>query len=109
MTKKQTFNRFETAYKMGLLNEGTFALMDRFIDAVTRLEGGQFNYWIAFLETEKFRTRDFTSDKTLGNDKEAYQAIQFMAILTHPCQVCAENTEAWHTRSGFCPHRKEKA
>lgn len=31
---------------------------------------------------------------------------ELAAILTHPCQQCAEDPEAWHTRQAFCQHRK---
>ncbi len=31
---------------------------------------------------------------------------EIAAILSHPCQQCAEDPNAWHTRSGFCEHRK---
>jgi hypothetical protein len=50
---------------------------------------------------------DFKLKHTLAGD-EAYKAIQVMAILDHPCQKCAEDPNAWHTRYGFCEHKKEK-
>jgi hypothetical protein len=108
MTKKELFNRFETAYKMGLLTPEIFQLMDRWTDAFMRLEGGQFNYFMDAMIQERERTDRFAMHKTLANDRDGYKVIQLMAILTHHCQACAEDTEAWHTRAGFCQHRKEK-
>jgi hypothetical protein len=49
---------------------------------------------------------DFKLGCTLAGD-EAYKAIQAMAILDHPCQKCAEDPNAWHTRPGFCTHKKK--
>jgi hypothetical protein len=50
---------------------------------------------------------DFKLQNTLGAD-EAYKAIEAMAILDHPCQKCAEDHNAWHTRYGFCEHKEKK-
>ncbi len=108
LTKKQLFARFETAYQMNLLEPEVFQLMERQLDAVMRMECGfQFNYWVDFLEAEKKRLNNFSSDKVLANDHIGYKGIQLMAILTHPCQKCAEDTEAWHTRTAFCNHKDE--
>jgi len=105
LTKENLFKRFETAYKMGLLNPEVFNLMERQIDAVMRLEGGQFHYWVDFLEAEKRRTENFAGHKVLAGDVMGYKAIQLMAILTHQCQKCAEDPKAWHTRAAFCEHK----
>ena len=37
------------------------------------------------------------------NDR-AYDVFRLACILDHPCQKCAENEKAWHTRYGFCEH-----
>lgn len=105
---KKLKNRFETAHKMGLLTPEVFQLMERWLDGVMRLEGGQYHYWVDLMEQEKIRTNDFSGSKTLANDRDGYKAIQFMAILTHPCQKCAEDPNAWHTRRAFCNHGKTK-
>jgi hypothetical protein len=47
------------------------------------------------------------SKKKLAGDTEAYNSIQLLACLAHPCQICAEDKDAWHTRWGFCPHREK--
>src|SRR5438552_358424 len=101
LTRQQLFARFETAYKMGLLSPEIFTLMERWCDAVHRLQGGQFDYFIAAMDAEAERTDRFSHYKTLANDTLGYQVIQLLAILTHPCQVCSTDTEAWHTRSGW--------
>lgn len=108
MTKKEFLERMANAYDMGLINDKSIAIVYRWLDAVMRLEGGQFNYWVDFLEAEKFRTENFAGHKILANDKEGYQAIQLSAILKHPCQKCAVDPQAWHTRFAFCNHKEEK-
>jgi hypothetical protein len=44
--------------------------------------------------------------KTLANDP-AYKALEAACVFDHPCQQCAEDKSAWHTRYGFCDHKKE--
>jgi len=50
-----------------------------------------------------------TMDKTrlLANDG-AYDAVALAAIFNHPCQRCAEDPNAWHTRAAFCEHQKSR-
>ena len=43
---------------------------------------------------------------TLANDGPGYAAVEFMAILTHHCQLCATDPHSWWTRPGFCSHRR---
>lgn len=42
-----------------------------------------------------------------ANDRIGYGLIRLAAVLAHPCQQCAEDPGAWHTRSAFCPHREK--
>lgn len=105
MTKQQFLDRVATAWDMGLCEKPILRLVDDWMDAVMRLEGGQLRYWAGFLRDENNRTDGFDSSKTLANDKTAYAAIQLLAILTHPCQKCATDPTAWHTRAGFCNHK----
>ena len=95
------------AWDLKLINEKSIAILYRWIDAIMRLEGGQIHYWVDFLEAEKSRTLNFAGYKTLANDKEGYEAVHFTAILQHPCQKCAIDPEAWHTRFAFCNHKDE--
>jgi hypothetical protein len=52
-------------------------------------------------------TASLDSKKSLANDS-AYKAVQMACILDHPCQHCAEDKAAWHTRYAFCDHKKLK-
>lgn len=74
-------------------------------DAIHRLQGGQLSEFVEHLKEEKERTQDFSSYCSLANDTLGYDCIRVMAVLTHHCQLCAENKDAWHTRSGFCEHK----
>jgi len=49
-----------------------------------------------------------TTSENFGNlaADPAYKTVQLASILTHPCQLCAEDTGAWHTRYAFCKHEK---
>lgn len=111
MTKKEFLNRCETAYDMGLTKDLTLNLMQDWCDAIMRYEAArgstdnQFKYWEEFLVKERERTGNFANDCVLANDVEGYKIIQLTALLAHPCQKCAEDTDAWHTRSGWCSHK----
>jgi hypothetical protein len=76
-------------------------------DFVMRLEGGQMDMVVSFLEQEKERCEHWYSKK-LANDYEGYKVIELTSLLAHPCQKCATAREAWHTRPGFCGHLGEK-
>lgn len=110
MNKKDFLKRCETAYEKGLCD---FVLLRDWVDAVMRFESGQtegrehqLRYWKEFVEKERERTDGFKGSKVLANDIAGYKIIEFVAIFAHPCQQCAEDKEAWHTRSGFCDHNK---
>lgn len=105
MKKADLFKRFETAYKMGLLEPEVLRLAQDWCEVVMRAEGKQLNYVLDFIEREKCRTADFT--KVLANDDVGYKAITLLSLLNHPCQICSEDVNAWHTRYGFCPHKKD--
>lgn len=112
MTKDEFLKRCETIYDSGLARPEVLRLMNRWVDAVMRFEGGQRNefqlhIWEQFIEDERRRTDGFANLKTLANDMDGYDIIKLVAILVHPCQACAESTEAWHTRPAFCEHRRE--
>jgi hypothetical protein len=109
MTKQQFLDRMANAYDMGLCTDDVLRLSYNFIDSVMRLEGGQLRYWAGFLRDENNRTDGFEPNRTLANDNVAYKAIQLLSIMIHPCQKCATDPEAWHTRSGFCNHKGQDA
>lgn len=105
LTEKQFLARCKTAWKMGLCTPDRLALLERWLDAVMRLEGGQLHYVAEFLSDESKRTQHFWSGRTLANDANGYALIQLAAVLNHPCQKCGEDIEAWHTRMAFCVHK----
>jgi len=104
MNKKEFLKRCETIYDMGLVDIEVFSLMGKWTDAILRYEGRQLDAWERFVEDEKKRTHTFSPEKTLANDVLGYKIIQLSAILSHHCQICAEDTNAWHTRPAFCEH-----
>lgn len=46
----------------------------------------------------------FKLKHTLAGDDYGYAAVRIAAVIDHPCQLCAEDVDAWHTRYGFCEH-----
>lgn len=105
MTKQEFLDRCATAYDMGLCSDEIIHHIERVYDALHRLEGGQFHYFYDYLEAEANRTQRFSDHMSLANDTLGYDGIRLLAIMTHPCQVCATDKDAWHTRSGLCPHK----
>ena len=104
MNKENFIKRCETLYAMGLADEEVLNLASRWVDAIMRLEGGQLHYFTDFLSEEKKRTENFSGRQTLANDNLGYKVINLIAVLNHPCQKCAEDKNAWHTRTAFCNH-----
>lgn len=108
MTKEELLKRVANAYDMGLFKPEVLRLLDRWTDGIMRLEGGQFNYFAELITDEQKRTEYFRSDKVLANDEIGYAVIHLVALLRHPCQKCAIDPQAWHTRSAFCEHREKQ-
>lgn len=105
MTKEQFLKRCETIYEMGLADRDVLNLLSNWTDAIMRYEGGQINSFHEIMEKEYNRTHGFSGYETLANDALGYKVIQISAILSQPCQQCAENKNAWHTRTAFCKHK----
>jgi hypothetical protein len=105
MTRDDFLARCANAYDAGLMTPERIRLMDSWLDFVLRFEGGQMNYVADFIEDERRRCRGFHAGHTLAGDINGYALIQFAAILTHSCQICATDPKAWWTRPAFCPHR----
>lgn len=127
MTKEGFLARCATAYDAGLLTPYRLHLMDRWLDVVMR-EGhsracdynaiamngrygqGQWEivhqFWTSYGEVSRLlRNSDNLNHlATLANDADGYALIQFAAILSHPCQICATDPNAWWTRPGCCRH-----
>jgi hypothetical protein len=114
MTKEQFLKRCETAWDMGLINEERLDHIYQCLDFVMRLghtffSNGQSQgdmVW-GFLENERQRIIK-NKQMTLASDSDLMAEANFAAVLSHPCQLCGEDTGAWHTRRGFCAHRDEK-
>lgn len=109
-TKDQLLKRFETCIDKGLCQPHLLALMERWLDFVIRFEGGQISDVARFLQEEHKRHALYgpKDAMTLANDKDGYCLIQLAAILNHPCQKCAEDPNAWHTRAAFCEHKPKE-
>lgn len=105
MTKQDFIKRCEVAWQHA--TPEALSYIAQVVDAIMRLEGGQVSYWHEFMHSEYLRTQKFADYHTLANDSLAYQAVQFMAVLNHPCQKCAEDINAWHTRPAFCNHKED--
>lgn len=110
MTRDDWLKRCETIWNKGLARPNLMSMMTRWLDAVMRYEHTMFssgqsqgNCWIDFVNAEFGRTDG--GRRTLANDADGYALQEIAAILSHPCQRCAEDKEAWHTRPGFCNHR----
>lgn len=105
ITKEQFLRRCENAYDMGLAKPEILKHLMAAYDAMHRFEGGQVEHFVEFLVSEQERTFYFRNDMQLANDELGYACIQFLAILVHRCQLCAEDPKAWHTRQAFCSHK----
>lgn len=108
--QKQDFlARCANAFDAGLCTPERLRLLDKWIDAVMRFEGGQMAYFADFLEIESQRTNHFRHARVLAGDDDGYALVKIAAILTHPCQVCATDPKAWWTRAAFCEHQQVDA
>ena len=106
ISKEDFLKRCEMIYDLGLVNRETLAIMRNWCDAIMRYEGNQMTTFQHLIEYDKKRTKDFT--KTLASDVIGYKVIQMTYLLAHPCQKCAEDKNAWHTRYAFCDHKKRR-
>ena len=108
--QKQDFlARCANAFDAGLCTPERLRLLDKWIDAVMRFEGGQTAYFADFVADESRRTTHFHPSRTLANDVDGYALVQIAAILNHPCQTCATDPKAWWTRAAFCDHKRDVA
>jgi hypothetical protein len=110
LTEAEFLERCRVAYRYGLGRPEISRLLERWVDAVMRMEHSLFSHgqsqgrsWLEFLKREDERTE--RGEKTLANDKDGYALQQIAAVFSHPCQICATSPDAWHTRPAFCPHR----
>ncbi len=114
LTKEEFLARCANAYDCGLVTKDLMHLLNQWLDTMMRLEhslftyGGQsqLHYVWDFLQEERKRLEvEKNRTQTLAGDKDGYTLIQFAAILSHHCQKCATDPNAWWTRPGFCDHK----
>ena len=113
MTESEFLARCATIYRKGHARPELLRMMRDWLDALMRYEHTMFSsgqsqgsYWMEFLEREFDRTS--RGARTLANDADGYALQEIAAILSHPCQKCAEDPQAWHTRTAFCDHKEEE-
>lgn len=104
LTREQFLARCANAFDAGLCSPYRLRLMDAWLEAVMRIEGGQLMYLAGFINAEARRTGYFAS--TLDNDKDGCALVQLAAILNHSCQACATDPKAGSTLAALCPHVK---
>lgn len=108
MTKDQWLKRCETVWAKGLVTPDRLSLLGRWLEIVARFEHGDTLRVVELLAEERRRKRP-DGVKAFGQmeqDPDGYALLDLAAVLGHPCQDCAEDPGAWHTRPGFCQHRK---
>jgi len=117
LTKDEFLARCSTAYDIGLVTTESLKLLELWVDNMMRLEHSflgsgqtQMSTVLSFFEDEKRRLQQTPNSvhvSTLAADSGGYTLIKLTALLGHHCQICAVDPGAWHTRSGFCPHRNQ--
>jgi len=107
LTEEAFLARCRTIFRMGLATPERFRILERWADLVMRLEAGQVNTVVEHLQEERKRTNGFSERFRGANDALGYGVIRLLAVLTHPCQPCAEDPQAWHTRNSYCRHNAD--
>lgn len=129
MTREQFLARCANAYDMGLITPENLRLMERWLDTIMREGHSRLcdhrevvklvghdqwisvrQFWYSFggevgrLErNSRKRFGDTGALATLANDEAGYAIIRFAAVLANPCDRCATDPNAWHTRGCNCP------
>lgn len=116
MTKEQFLKRCETIYDMGYFkNRNISSMLRNAADTYLRLRSSYAKDPHLFDEIKKDHQGSISCDalecyldksRNLANDANVYHALNVSCILDHPCQQCAEDKHAWHTRYSFCDHSK---
>jgi hypothetical protein len=109
MTEEEFLVRCRTIYRMGLATHAHFRILERWANMVARLEAGQLEIFAELLQEERTRTDGFHNRFRGANDAIGYGVINLVAVLVHPCQICAGDEKAWHIRTGMCPHLQQVA
>ena len=116
MTRQEFLRRCETIYDMGFFNDrSTSTFLQKATDCYMRMRSAyaRDKEWFQKIACDfqggiAVENIDYCLDKnhTLAADKNVYNAQVIACILDHPCQLCAEAKNAWHTRYGFCDHSR---
>jgi hypothetical protein len=117
LSKEEWLFRCITAWELGFVKDREVtADLRAAADAFVRFRDVYNRHPEYFAEIEKDQqgnigvynlTISLDDKRSLANDS-AYKAVQMACILDHPCQHCAEDKAAWHTRYAFCDHKKLK-
>jgi hypothetical protein len=116
LTKEEFLKRCETIWDNGLVKRDVFKLLRQASEAFTRLRYVYKHHpdFFNLIQVEyqgDIAISELISDETdsmfgeLAGDM-AYDTVKLASILGHPCQKCAEDKNAWHTRYGFCEHKE---
>jgi hypothetical protein len=125
LTKEEFLRRCAIAYDIGYFDCWSLLRARNTLDLVMRLKasfvaitksgyGNDVEVYLKLAGYHAGLAKSLIEDEVaitpriLANDTEAYQAIELFSLLAHPCQICAEDKDAWHTRYGFCPHKDTK-
>lgn len=101
MTKQEFLDRCSTAWDAGYISEDVLVTIRNFHEITAREYGNQYDISKFIREYEEQRM----GDRSLASDSVAYKGTRFLYLLTHPCQLCATDKSAWHTRYAFCEHK----
>lgn len=117
MTKEEFLRRCETIWNMGFMKDRSMSntLRDA-ADTYMRIRAAYVHNPQAFAAVKmdyqgsiavETLSRWIDNKKVLAADIDVEKAYQFAHILDHPCQFCAEDKGAWHSRYSFCDHRRQ--
>lgn len=118
LTKEEFLKRCETIYDLKLLEDPS--KLRSATEVYLRLRHVYSEHPEAFEEIKrnhqgKIAIEELTNWGTdikkenfgyLASDQ--YNLVEAASILAHPCQKCAVDKKAWHTRYSFCKHQLER-
>lgn len=100
MTKDKFLERCSTARDAWYINEDSLLFLRESIEYVTRKQWWQEHY----LDDIRESIMKLSDWKTLANDPIGNKAFNLWYLLCHPCDKCALDKNARHTRYSFCSH-----
>lgn len=100
MNKKEFIERCETAYECWYFDNVNMLL--KAVEYTNRVQGGQMKLASEIM----IDIEEIANQRKLAGFKELYSCYELVNLLAHPCQKCATDKNAWHTRWWFCKHNK---